>query len=149
MNRTIRPYGNYEVNHRGMENFYHMIDSFFNDEFTPQKAMRTSSFRVDLSEKEKSYLVEAELPGFTKEEIDIHFDDGKLTISAEKEEKKEENDEEKNYLHRERKFTQMSRTMYFKDVDESQIKASLEGGVLTVEVPKKEVVETSKKIEIQ
>lgn len=149
MNRNIRPYGSYEMSHRGMENFYNMIDSFFNDEFTPQRAMRTSSFRVDLSEREKSYLVEAELPGFDKDEIEINFDDGKLTISAQKQEKKEESDEEKNYLHRERKFTQMSRTMYFKDVDESQIKASLEGGVLTVEVPKKEVVETSKKIEIQ
>lgn len=144
---SIRPYRRNLVDNR-FDDFYDMIDSFFNDSFfTPQSALRSSTFKVDISETESAYKVEAELPGFNKDEIEINFERGKLTITAAKEESEEK--EEKNYVHRERKSTQMSRTMFFKNIDEDNMKAKLDGGVLEIEIPKKAVENSSKKIEIE
>ena len=84
---------------------------------------------------------------FKKDEINIGLNDGRLTISAKKSE--ETKDEKKNYIHKERKTQEMSRSMFFKDIDENGLKAKLEGGVLEITVPKKPQVQTSKKIEIE
>ena len=70
-----------------------------------------------------------------------------MTISAKKSE--ETKDEKKNFIHKERKTQEMSRSMFFKDIDENGLKAKLEGGVLEITVPKKPQVQTSKKIEIE
>lgn len=132
---------------KDFNDFYEMIDSFFNDDFTPQRAMNTASFKVDIIEGEKDYMVEAELPGFEKEDIKIEVDEGKLTLTAEHIEEKEDS-EEKNYVHRERKTSRVSRNMYFKDIDEENIVASLDKGILSIQIPKKEAVQTIKNIQI-
>ena len=96
---SIRPYEKNNLRDTRFDDFYDMIDSFFNDDFTPQRAMRSATFKVDVIDEDKDYKVEAELPGFSKDEIDIDFEDGKLTISAEKnEEVNEENKEKKEKI---------------------------------------------------
>lgn len=144
---SIRPYRRNLLDDSRFDDFYDMIDSFFNDDYSKDRALRSASFKVDISEDDKAYKVEAELPGFSKDEIDVNMKEGRLIISAKKSE--ENNKEEKNYIHRERKFSEMSRTMYFKDIDENGMKAKLDGGVLEISIPKKEKVDTSKKIEIE
>lgn len=148
---NLRPFRRNELGSldRGFEDFYNMIDDFFNDDFTPSRAMKSGSFKVDVLEDEKEYKVEAELPGFEKGDVEVTLDDGKLTILAEKTEEKDDSNKDKNYIHKERKSTTMQRTMYFKDIDEDGLEANLEKGLLTVVIPKKEEVSTKKKIEIK
>lgn len=129
--------------------FNNMIDSFFNDDFLSRGSVYESSFKVDVSEKDDSYLVEAEMPGFSKDDIAISLDEGKLVISAQKNEEVDKSDEDKNYIHKERKSSQMSRSMYFPDIDEDNIKASLNDGILEIKLGKSQVKETKKHIAIE
>ena len=128
--------------------FNNMIDSFFNDDFLSRGSVYESSFKVDVSEKDDSYLVEAEMPGFSKDDIAISLDEGKLVISAQKKEV-DKSDEDKNYIHKERKSSQMSRSMYFPNIDEDNIKASLNDGILEIKLGKSQVKETKKHIAIE
>ena len=111
--------------------------------------MRSATFKVDVIDEDKDYKVEAELPGFSKDEIDVDFEDGKLTISAEKNEEVNDENKEKNYIHRERKSSKMMRRMFFKDVDQENMTAKLEGGILEITIPKKADEKKNKKIEIK
>lgn len=114
--------------------FYNMVDTFFND--VGNLNSFSDTFKVDISEDEDKYLVEAELAGFDKEDIDIDLDKGKLTLTAKKVSSKDESDKEKNYIHRERKSQSMSRTMNFVDIDEEKVGAKLENGILEITLPK-------------
>ena len=146
---SIRPYEGNLLRDRRFDDFYDMIDSFFNDDFTPQRAMRSASFKVDVIDEDNAYKVEAELPGYSKDEIDVDFEEGRLTISAEKNEEVNEDDKEKNYIHRERKSSKMIRRMFFKDIDEDNMSAKLDGGILEITIPKKADQKKNKKIEIK
>ena len=123
------------------------IDDFFNTSLT--NGFLDTTFKVDVENREKSYVVYADLPGIDKKEVQIDVEDGTLTIAVEKSEENSESDENKNYLHRERRFSSCSRTIRLVDIDESNISASLENGVLRVEIPKAEEVINKKTIEIQ
>lgn len=129
--------------------FNNMIDSFFNDDFLTRGSVYESSFKVDVSQSDDGYLVEAEMPGFDKDDISISLDEGKLVISAQKNEEIDKSDQEKNYIHKERKSSQMSRTMYFPDIDEDNIKASLNNGILEIKLGKNQIKESKKQIEIE
>ena len=84
---------------------------------------------------------------YTKEDIDISIDKGTLSVSFEKEENEEEN---KKYLHRERKsYSKVSRSFYLGDIDEENIDASFKNGILVVSAPKKKEIETKKTISIK
>lgn len=146
---SIRPYEKNYLRDTRFDDFYDMIDSFFNDDFTPQRAIKSATFKVDVIDEENDYKVEAELPGFNKDEIDVDFEEGNLTISAEKNEEVNEENKEKNYIHRERKSSKMVRRMFFKDVDEENMSAKLEGGILEITIPKKPEEKKNKKIEIR
>lgn len=103
----------------------------------PSLAMRT-----DIKETEDAYELDVELPGFKKDEIDLSFKDGYLTISVAKT-AEEQNDEtsKTRYLSRERFYGQASRRYYIGEVDRDSIKAKFADGVLTLSFPK----ETAKK----
>lgn len=126
--------------------FNNMLEDFFNDDFPFRRNLQNDSFKIDLQENEKEYVVEAELPGFTKENVNLSFEDGRLKISVKKEESIEEKN--KNYIHRERKLSSMERVILLSDVAESEVKAKLDNGVLTINIPKKIKAEKSMKIEI-
>lgn len=125
--------------------FYDMVDSFFN---APMETnVFESSFKLDVAEDDDKFLVEAEMPGIDKDSIDIDFDRGQLTLTVNSH--TENTDEKKNYIHKERKSTRMTRTMYFGDIDEKNIQAKLENGILEIEIPKRKEEKTNKKIEIK
>lgn len=131
----------------GYDNLYNMLDDFFSEPLSTGRDLRNDTFKLDIEEKEDKYVIEAELPGIKKEEVNLELNDGRLVISVEREEKKEI--EEKNYLHKERRYSSMSRSVYLGDIQEEEISAKLEDGVLCIKLPKQEVIEKSKKIPIE
>ena len=130
----------------GFENFYNMLDDFFGDGVMPGRNLFRDTFKIDIEETEKEYLIEAELPGIKKDEIDLGIEDDNLCISINRSE--EVNKDGKNYIHRERRISSMARRIRLANASLNEIKAKLEEGVLTVTIPKDEKASTSRKIDI-
>lgn len=96
--------------------------------------------KTDIKEKDNSYELAIDLPGFSKEDIKVQLKDGFLTISAEKNLNKEEKDQDGHYIRRERYCGQCSRSFYVGEtVTDSEISAKMEDGILKLCVPKKDV----------
>ena len=131
----------------GFENFYNMLDDFFGDGMMPNRNLLRDTFKIDIEETEKEYLVEAEMPGVKKEEIDLGVEDDNLCISVNRAE--EANKDGKNFIHRERRQTSMSRRIRLADANLAEIKAKLEEGVLVVTIPKQDKTLSSRKIDIE
>ena len=109
-----------------------------------------SQFRCDIQDKGDSYLMEAELPGFNKEDIQLHVKDGILTISAQHSENKDEKDDKGQYIRRERRYGSFTRSFDVTGVDEEHITASYNNGVLELSLPKVvPVVPEAKRIAIE
>uniref|UniRef100_A0A6B2LUK9 SHSP domain-containing protein n=1 Tax=Arcella intermedia TaxID=1963864 RepID=A0A6B2LUK9_9EUKA len=93
---------------------------------------------MDVTEDDKSFSISAELPGIKKEDIKIHVDGHLLTISAERKEKKVEEDKEKHYHYSERRYGKIQRSIELPTtVDVDSPKTSFEDGVLHLEFIKK------------
>ena len=131
----------------GNDNLSNMLDDFFSEGFPSLRTLEGDTFKVDVKDLGETYEVTAEMPGVKKEELDIHLDDGRLKIKVHQEEESEE--ESKNYIHKERKVCSMERNIYLQDAHTDDIKAKLEEGILHITVPKKEKIETTKRIEIE
>ncbi len=130
----------------GFEDFYNMLDDFFTD---PWSAGRRGydAFKLDVQQKDDAYLIEAELPGAKKEEVSIELNDGTLRIALNRDEKKDE--ENKNYIHRERRSFSASRSIYLGDADAQGIKAKLDDGILKISVPRAKQIDNTRKIDIE
>ncbi|MTI94302.1 MAG: Hsp20/alpha crystallin family protein [Firmicutes bacterium] len=117
---------------------------FLNDDFFSN---RLASIKADIFEEDGNLVIEAELPGFEKDEIKVQVNDNQLTISAERNQATEENAE--NYIRRERSVNQVCRTFIVEDLDAEKIAAKFENGLLRLTVPKPEQAQPeSKEIEI-
>ena len=136
---------NRNLQETGYDNFYDMLDDFFNDSFS-RRNLQLDTFKLDIQEEDKQYVVEAELPGVKKDEIDVSLNDGRLTISVEHNENSE--NKEKNYIHKERRFSSMKRMIVLADASPNHISAKLDEGLLRIIVPKVEKTDNTKKIEI-
>ncbi|MFW5768432.1 MAG: Hsp20/alpha crystallin family protein [Spirochaetota bacterium] len=104
---------------------------------------------VDVKKEEDKYLVQADMPGLTAEDIDINVKDNSLVISSKKEEKKEESDE--GYLLKERRSSSFRRAFELPgDADKDKIEAKFDNGLLTLHIPRTgEEKAGSKKIEVK
>lgn len=91
-------------------------------------------FRTDIQDEGDHYLLEAELPGFNKEDISIQVSGGFLTVSAQH--KEEQNVKEKNYVRKERRSGSYSRSFDISGIDSAGIKASYQDGILNLTLPK-------------
>ncbi len=95
--------------------------------------------KTDVKETDKGYEVDMDLPGFKKDEIQLELNDGYLTISAEKGLDKDEENEKKHYLRRERYAGGMSRSFYVGEgITEKDIHAKYEYGILKLSIPKEQ-----------
>lgn len=119
-----------------------LFDTFFDDFFTEDKL----SLRTDLVENENNYLFKVDLPGVNKEDIKINIKNNYLTLEVEKKEEREE--ENKNYLRKERFYGSASRSYYVGNVNIDDLTATFENGVLQITVPK-EVKQETKYLEIK
>lgn len=109
------------------------------------------SFNTDIQDTGKEYVLEAELPGFNKEDIHVDVQDGVLTISAKHEEKQDEKDEKSGkYVRRERRYGSYQRSFNLNGVDAKNIQGAYENGVLKLTLPKEQpTVPETHRIEIQ
>ena len=107
--------------------------------------------KTDVRETDNTYEVDIDLPGFKKEDINIIYENGYLTISTSKGLDKDEKDEQGHYIRQERYVGNMSRSFYLGDIPKEDIKAKYEGGVLRLSVPKADMkqVENSSTIYIE
>lgn len=120
------------------------FDNFLED-FEDAKFKKT--MKCDIYEEDGNYNVVMDVPGFSKEDIKIESDNGIVTITCEKTEENNEEDNKK-YIRKERRSEKCSRSFNFGDINDDDIKAKYNDGILTLTIPKKEKVETKKSIEI-
>ena len=118
------------------------FDAFFNAASAPMQAMQKMSptlMRTDIKETDGGYELTIDLPGFKKDDVQAELKDGYLTINAQTQSESEDKDEEGTYMRKERFSGKCSRTFYVgDDVEEDDIKAKFEDGVLKIAVPKKQ-----------
>ncbi len=113
----------------------------------------SSSMKADITETDKAYLIEMDLPGYSKNDVQAELKDGYMTITAEHSTQNEEKNKEGKIIRRERYQGVCRRSFYVGEtVTEQDIKAKFKDGVLSLEVPKIEAkpeVEEKKYIAIQ
>lgn len=127
---------------------FQSLNDIRNDEFFAAAKKQAHSFRADVRKTGNGYVIEAELPGFRKEEISIDYEGDYLTIKAERSEEGERKNDQEQVVRSERRFGQFVRRYYVRDIDVESIKASLKDGLLTLQVQNCQVP-AGKKIEIQ
>lgn len=117
------------------------LDKLFYDVMEERESCRArrdqnviNTFDVDVRENDWIYIVEAELPGFSIDNISIVYEEQYLSISAQK--KDCEDDAQQHYIRRERRFGVFRRNFFVENVDRDRIKATLKNGILKVELPK-------------
>lgn len=129
----------FEVSRRDDDLFNRMLKTFNSmfprSEFFPF-GEALSNFSTDIIEKDDAYYVKAELPGFDKENITIELDDNYLIIKAKREESAEEKNDAEFYIRKERRYGEFVRQFYIDNVDKDKIRATLENGILKIELPK-------------
>ena len=131
-------------------NEFDLFDDFFRgDDFFTRREQ--SLMKTDIKEKGDNYIIEMDLPGYEKENINLEFKDGYLTVSA-KVEKENNSDENERYVHKERFYGECSRNFFVgEDVTEEDIHAEFKNGILKINIPKMEAkkeLPQAKKIEI-
>ena len=136
-----------------------LFDSFFEDFARPSKNVvryttpNTNVMRTDIRETEGSYELDIDLPGYKKEDVKAELKDGYLTVSTKTSASKEEKTENGKYIRKERYSGSCSRSFYVgEQVEQQDIKAKFEDGILKVTVPKKDAkpaVEENKYIMIE
>ncbi len=95
--------------------------------------------RADLKEHDDGYELAVDLPGFSKEQIELQLQDGYLTITASKGLEEESKNIKGRIVHQERYSGSMSRSFYLgENITEEDVKAKFENGVLTLDFPKEE-----------
>lgn len=150
-----------EVNTMLMTNFLgeNLFDEFFGDFARPVRraanytSPASAMMRTDVKESEEGYELHIDLPGYKKENVKAELKDGTLIISAESRTENEEKNEAGKFIRRERFCGNCSRSFYVGDaVEQQDIKAKFEDGILKIFVPKKEAkpeIEESKYIAIE
>ena len=118
---------------------FDLFDEMFKDPFFSGMDSKNGMMKTDIKEQDGAYLMDIDLPGFQKEDINAELHDGYMTITAQKNESNDRKDEDGNYIHRERYSGSCSRTFYVGEgVTEEDIKTSFKDGTLHLAIPKEE-----------
>lgn len=133
---------------RHENNLFDAFDSFERNFFGNTSSAVT--FRTDIRDEGDRFVLEAELPGFRKEDIQLHLKDGILTVSAQRTAGSEEKDQRGNYIRRERRFGSFARSFDVAGIDEESISAAYQDGILELTLPKaKPAAPAVRQIQIQ
>lgn len=138
--------------HGSLRNLQREVDSIFDQFFKrrTEEGDRTSAVwapQTDLSETEDAFHIRLDVPGMSSEDININLQDRMLTISGTRE--SEQTEEGEDYVRVERTFGNFHRSFTLpNDVDEENVEATYENGVLSIHVPKTEESKP-RQIEIQ
>ena len=127
-----------------------VFNDFFDTDFMPRANCTAPA--INVKETNKAYVVELAAPGMKKEDFNVHInDEGNLIVKMEQKNENKEEDKSARYLRREFSYSKFEQTLLLPDdVKREDIKAHVENGVLTVELPKQveEKVKLSRQIEI-
>ncbi len=130
-------------------NLFDVFDNFERN-FFKNSSLDLPEFRTDIKDAGDKYVLEAELPGFRKEDISLDVKDGILTISAQHSENNDKKDDDGKYIRRERRYGSFRRSFDVTGIDESSIAAAYHDGVLELSLPKaQQVLPESRKIAIE
>ncbi|MBQ8982748.1 MAG: Hsp20/alpha crystallin family protein [Lachnospiraceae bacterium] len=129
-----------------------LVPSFFKDDYFDDffnGGLRENVkplMRTDIREIGEDYLLEIEMPGFSKDEIHAELEKGYLTISGVHVAKIDEDERQGKYIRRERNLGKCSRTFYIgENLKQEDVKAKYENGILTVAFPKNKKPEVEEK----
>ena len=120
---------------RSDNNIFDLFDNFEKQFFNNTNAS-LPAFRTDIRDAGDKFILEAELPGFNKEDIKLDVKDGILTITAEHKEQNDQKDEKGSYIRRERRYGSFTRSFDITGIDEGSITASYQNGILELNLPK-------------
>ena len=130
-----------------------LFDSFFNDFARVEKTEVPKIMKTDIKENDMGFELDIELPGCSKEDVSAELKDGYLTIAGKTSTSTDEKDDSGRFIRRERYQGSCSRSFFVgEELEQEDIKAKFENGILKVFVPKKEpkpAVETRKMIQIE
>ena len=127
------------------------MDFPFDDDFFGRKnplygKHAKNMMKTEVRETDNGYELDIDLPGFKKDEISAQLKDGYLTISAAKGLDKDEKEKDGKYIRRERYAGTMSRSFYVGEgVEQDDIHAKYENGILKLSIPKKDAKEVEQK----
>ena len=132
------------------KNSFDLFDDLFEDSFFPKHELfikkERDLMKTDIKETKNRYILDIDLPGFDKENINISLDNGYLNIKAEVNKEENKSDEEK-FVRQERYYGQCSRSFYVGDqIKEEEINAEFKNGILKIELPKKQIEDKNKEI---
>lgn len=124
-----------------------IFSDFFDNDWMPR--MNATTPAVNVIENETEYKVEVAAPGMTKEDFCVHLaDENQLVISMEKKNETKSSDNSK-YLRREFSYSKFQQTLVLPDdVEKEHINASVNDGVLTIDLPKKTLKEKAKECKV-
>ena len=140
---SMMPFGR----NNSLANFFNEFDRHFFGDAAPAKL---SAFRTDIRDDGDRFVLDADLPGFNREDIHLELKGDVLTISAKHEDSKEDKDEKGSYICRERSTSAYSRSFIVTGFRADEIAATSEHGVLELTLPKQQPeVPQARRIEIQ
>jgi len=126
---------------RMQREFDTLFNSFFPATRTESSEAETAVWtpRIDLAETDDAYLIHLDLPGLSKEDINLNYHDGTLSVSGER--KVNEQEDKANYVRIERFYGHFYRSFALpKAINQNDIEATYQDGVLDIRVPKTEEV---------
>lgn len=142
---TLFPFARHAVN---VNDVFNQFDRYF----VPSETAMKAAFHTDVKDEGDHFLLEADLPGFQKEDINVEVKEGVLTITAEHSETKEPSEPKENkdnYIFRERRWGSFSRSFEVSEIEAENIAAAYDNGVLKLTLPKRaELVPQTHKIAI-
>lgn len=100
-------------------------------------SMPVNTCKTDIRDEGEKYVMEAELPGFTKEDIKLDINGSYLVLTAEHKNEKNEKDDKGKYIRRERSYGSYTRSFDISGVDTENISAEYKDGILKIDLPKK------------
>jgi len=113
-----------------------LFDQLFQGSLLSGRSEEQRVMRVDIKDTQDAYVIEAELPGISKENIDIKIQDKLLTLSVRQDEQSESSKDQ--YIVRERRVRSLERSFDVRAVDTEKITAKFENGLLALHLPKLE-----------
>lgn len=132
-------------------NPFQTMDEFERNFFNPSFfETALDQFKTDIKDEGDSYTLEADLPGFEKNDIHLDLNNDVLTINAERHSEHEDKDKKGKFVRCERSYGTYSRQFDVSGINTEGIKAKYENGVLTLNMPKKSAqLPTAKRLEIE
>ncbi|KRM92764.1 Hsp20/alpha crystallin family protein [Liquorilactobacillus cacaonum] len=116
----------------GDSDFFSDLGHSFFDNFKPFN----QSLKTDIKETSKDYTVKIDVPGITKEDISLYYDNDTLSVEAKKDSFADESDKDGNIITSERSYGKFSRQYHLTNIDKTKISANYDNGVLKIILPK-------------